>query len=687
MIIIAGTTPSSESDHKLWLKYVTDTSLRGKTILDGMMGGGTSIVESLRLGAKVVGNDINPVAWFVTKKEVEPLDLEQVEKSFYELALNVGAEIKRLYRTRCSRGHDADIMYALWHKRIDCAKCGKPINVLSESLVSERKVKLERRFRGRMRTRTKFKFVVCCPRCERIFRKDRRSKTFKRKIKCPGCGLRFNPRGGTSTRGIIRCLACKHEEKMSDTVRRNKSRLPFKMFCIEYYCDTCNVKDYKSPSASDFQIYEDASKRLHAPGSPLDFPKDEIPQSSKEVRPRNHGYDHFYQLFNDRQLLSLSMLLGAIREIKDQNVREFILLAFSACLETNNVFSSYETRWGKCGAMFSLPGYHPIDRYAENNVWGTKHGRGTFVRSYAKIVKAKAEKSQNLEQRAPITTPPMARSTQLASTFEELQTSSRNALLTCLNSESLRFIPKESVDLVATDPPYFDTLNYSRLADFFYVWLRLALKDHYDVFNPTSSARPGEVAMVGPTPDKRTDFVQALSNVFTEYCRVLKKDGPMVFTFHHTQEWAWQDLLNAVNKGGFTPVACHFVRSEGKTGFRKSGHISYDACFVCRKSNEVTHLDSLEKARSMAKDWLHRLAQSGNGLEDSDIKSIVMGNILTYAPTSASNLQAVRQLLAEVLRDFREADSARRKRTSSSLKHRMRKGKVGEQSRMIPVGV
>jgi len=33
--------------------------------------------------------------------------------------------------------------------------------------------------------------------------------------------------------------------------------------------------------------------------------------------------------------------------------------------------------------------------------------------------------------------------------------------------------------LVATDPPYYDNINYANLADFFYVWLRRSLGDVY----------------------------------------------------------------------------------------------------------------------------------------------------------------------------------------------------------------
>jgi hypothetical protein len=37
---------------------------------------------------------------------------------------------------------------------------------------------------------------------------------------------------------------------------------------------------------------------------------------------------------------------------------------------------------------------------------------------------------------------------------------------------------------VITDPPYADNVHYSELADFFHVWLRLALKSRYPQFLP-----------------------------------------------------------------------------------------------------------------------------------------------------------------------------------------------------------
>src|SRR5690606_20477268 len=49
----------------------------------------------------------------------------------------------------------------------------------------------------------------------------------------------------------------------------------------------------------------------------------------------------------------------------------------------------------------------------------------------------------------------------------------------CGSSTELSQLVDGSIDLVITDPPFGGLLHYSELADFFYVWLRLALKDKY----------------------------------------------------------------------------------------------------------------------------------------------------------------------------------------------------------------
>ena len=66
--------------------HTHDPDTNGKVVLDPFMGGGTTVVEALRLGCKVIGIDLNPVAWFIVKTEIEPVDLDELRAAFERLA-------------------------------------------------------------------------------------------------------------------------------------------------------------------------------------------------------------------------------------------------------------------------------------------------------------------------------------------------------------------------------------------------------------------------------------------------------------------------------------------------------------------------------------------------------------------------------------------------------------------------
>ena len=43
------------------------------------------------------------------------------------------------------------------------------------------------------------------------------------------------------------------------------------------------------------------------------------------------------------------------------------------------------------------------------------------------------------------------------------------------SADNLTHLPNESVDVIGTDPPYYDSVRYGEISDFFYVWLRVNL--------------------------------------------------------------------------------------------------------------------------------------------------------------------------------------------------------------------
>jgi hypothetical protein len=160
------------------------------------------------------------------------------------------------------------------------------------------------------------------------------------------------------------------------------------------------------------------------------------------------------------------------------------------------------------------------------------------------------------------------------------------AYLAARSAEDLSFIPSGSVDAVITDPPYYGNVQYAELSDFFYVWLRLGLTD-YPEFAPPLVPKAREIvvnekAKINGGVKDDTFFRQGLLRCFREGHRVLKDDGPLVFTFHHESPQAWGAVLEGVLESGFDIQRVWTYHSE-KVGGSHGAGIRFDTVIVCRK--------------------------------------------------------------------------------------------------------
>ena len=125
-----------------------DPDTKDKVILDPFMGGGTTVVEALRLGCRVIGIDLNPVAWFIVKTEIEPVDLDALKSAFERLAerpvaWNDGRPLKEtllnLYKTDVSDETEADVIYTFWVKSAICTdpNCRREVPLLTDYIITQ----------------------------------------------------------------------------------------------------------------------------------------------------------------------------------------------------------------------------------------------------------------------------------------------------------------------------------------------------------------------------------------------------------------------------------------------------------------------------------------------------------------------------------------------------------------------
>ena len=621
----------------LWEYYLEDVDFGGKTILDPFMGGGTSIVEALRMGCNAIGGELNPVAWFVVKKEVEPVDLDALDAAYEDIKASVGEEIQDYYTTECPAcdGH-ADIMYSFWVDELPCRNCGENVALFKDyRLASARSSK------------DSYSTVVC-PDCWALFE----TADYKSSCECPDCSHQFNPKqDGTVSGGSYTCPHCAEHPEMSiiESVDRF-GKAEQSLFAIEYYCPETGEKGYKSPTEFDFDRIEAAKTELAEIREELPIPEIERYRGSSD-RVRNHGFETYDQLFNDRQLLCLGKLLNEIDAIENQNVKEFLLLAFSSSLEFNNILCEYNRTANKLEGIYKRHTITARHAPVENNVWGTEFGRGTFSGEFDKMRAGKqfcqdpyekyvedgeTKQRDGIGEIAGYLTDDPAR---FGEAVDGKTDAEYNVHLQCGTSEYLP-IDDNSVDAVITDPPYFDNVMYSETSDFYYVWLKQLLEDEYEHFTAELTPKASEVVS-DPAGEDSVDtyrdddhFVTGLTNVFAEANRKLKSDGIMAFTFHHKETEGWSTVLRSVLEAGFYVTSLYPIRGEmrGSTHIHAKANIEYDMIVVCRdreKDPETVSWRSLEdEIYFRAESEINRLEESGSRLTQGDVFAVTMGKCL-----------------------------------------------------------
>ena len=694
--------------------HTHDPDTNGKVVLDPFMGGGTTVVEALRLGCKVTGIDLNPVAWFVVKTEIEPVDLDELRAAFERLAERKvewsGKPLREtlldLYRTRCpSCGGEADIIYTFWVKSAictdnncrkqiplfgdyivsqktpsirylpdcDCPECGKAFDweIEPATMVADTKlmVNASKYSAGQGRTTARWSYAskpdvnkpakVVCPWCAKTVSPRLQSTKPKRKkvelsvllcpkcedvwqfrgpladeARCPGCGHSYDPKlANLPDRGKVRC-ACGNDAKIIDSIRAlpEDQLLPMHPYGVEAYCPACDAKPgqeeddeedsngnlfsevddaahsapehqmVKNPNSilwknsgkyyaritpADLACYQKAGKVWEKHKAVLPHPKSKIPKGQETTRLLEHHYLYWHQMFNSRQLLALTTLMQQIADEKSEKDRELLLCAFSNTLEANNMFTRQITARSTPGGtppagVFARHDFQPKMSICEQNVWGTKSGNNTFTRRIWALEEGVEFRQKPWDAKVPT-------GTKMVKVYSG-DILEHDAEATLQSADSRKCISTTgSFDLVVTDPPYAGNVNYSELSDFFYVWLRLALRQQYPQFAPEYAPKAEEIVENATRGTSTGDFEKGMTEVFCQ-CNQMS-DGLLVFTFHHADNDAWYAVLNMVCNAGFEIVAVYPVHAEREQSLHlldKESAISYDLIHVCKKRTNNT---------------------------------------------------------------------------------------------------
>ena len=623
-IVMSALAPAGTD---VWHSFYRRMRFPEAVIFDPFMGSGTTVGEALKLGCRAIGRDINPVAYFAVKNALALHRRDQVDREFKSIERDVAARIQYFYQARLPEGSRAQTLYYFWVKILHCPGCSGTVD-LFRSYIFARHAYAKRHPTAQ----------ALCPSCGDV----NETRYDAAEVTCRSCRDVYDPRSGPANGAKATCPHCKDTFPIAKTIRSTgyppKHRLYAKLVLT-----AAGEKRYLQIDEFDRGLYQEATATLRSKGN--GFLEGKLKAGYNTNQAINYGYRNWHEMFNDRQLLCLMLLADRIRSIESEPLRDLFACLFSGTLEFNNMFASYKGEGtGAVRHMFSHHILKPERTPLEANPWGTPKSSGAFSTLFKSRImrtidycenpfeiavgkrngRTAAEKVFGLSE--PIGFP-------IAKSFHDFEKGSR-VYLSCGDSGRTD-LASGSVDAVITDPPFFDNVHYSQLADFFHVWQQYILKPAGKRSSTTRSDR--EVQQTNADA-----FTERLRAVWRECWRVLKQRGLLVFTYHHSRPEGWHSVFDALTGAGFVIVAAHPIKAEMSVATPKNQAkepIDLDIILVCRKREELralapSHEDAWKYGLDSARDQINRLRGVGRQLSRNDIRAIFTAQIIRFLSAS-----------------------------------------------------
>lgn len=325
-----------------------------------------------------------------------------------------------------------------------------------------------------------------------------------------------------------------------------------------------------SDSGSGRAYHEPSEEHISAAVVPHrpDVVAGDISTNPRWFSPPLYGLTEFSDLFTDRQLVSLttfSELIGDARQLAFQHaidsgldrgeplalggdgaeayadaVRTYLALAVSRLANWSNNQCSWEANGEVSQQMYSGQAMGMAWDVSEANVLG-RGNSGSFLACLKNIV-------------SPL------RAMRLRGVHRVFQVDARSAPL--------------ANHVVATDPPYFDNIDYSDLSDFFYVWQRRMLGSTFPELFQTMLVPKGEELVAnahrsGGVDAAARDFLTGFNEVFEHMRANVSPEFPIVVYYASKQAESmtagnsrWSTILQAMVDANWQIIRTWPIRTE-----------------------------------------------------------------------------------------------------------------------------
>lgn len=392
---------------------------------------------------------------------------------------------------------------------------------------------------------------------------------------------------GTMSRSGAKCPCCGTIMTMEDVrVEGKAGRLGAVMTTV--VMDGLDGKEYRLPTSHDLQMAEDSEASLAEVYAQIPFglPEEPTPKggngASRAFSVDGYGFDQWKKLFTPRQLLALGTFVKWTRTLKntldthgtDPELASSICWMLGCVLDRAANYLSTICIWEPVASEIK----QTFLRFALPITWDFAEGNPFSLadRYYQGGVSNVAEfLERNIRLCDGVPKP------------------------TILFGSAIGQHTKD-IDIIVTDPPYYDAIPYSDLMDFFYIWLRRSFHgqspETLTTFaNPLSpkwdhDRQDGELIddssrHGGDRAKSKTAYEDGMARAFLACHSMLAPGGRLVIVFAHKQPDAWETLVSAIIRSGFVVDGSWPIATEMRGGVRNFGRASLASSIwlVCRK--------------------------------------------------------------------------------------------------------
>ncbi|AKC83093.1 hypothetical protein IMCC26134_10455 [Verrucomicrobia bacterium IMCC26134] len=518
-------------------------------VIDPMSGGGSIPLESARLGFKTFANELNPVACTVLEATVDYSLRFGPELGTKARAW--GAELVKRIEKRLTPFFPKK-SYSSVHAYVYVRTVPCPDTQYATPLVSDWHL---------LKPKGSDRRIVAEPIV------DMKAGTWSVRIRELGSGAGKLKEAPTPTCGGGDGVSIFTGVKIpSDYIKAQAQNGKMGHVLYAIGVKTPSGLEFQQPTAEDIKALAAAEAELKCVRSEWEakgiIPTEKFPDVSSDSRPIIYGMPRWADMFNPRQLLSIGVIVEEHKKLRAEMV------------------AKEGTEWGEAAAMLlSLV----IDKFINHDCSQTR-----FENTRA-VIKGKMDRHDYAFKTTYAEMAPCGSGGGFAwaidnclEGFEGIAklpkaANAKAAELTQGSATNLAHLEDGSISAVVVDPPYADNVQYSELADFFYVWLKRTqghrrpewfstyLCDHDEEAVVNAQRHQEDTKTLKSAKDRAHVFYQSLmAKAFREAHRVLNTDGALTVMFTHKKQEAWEALFSSLISAGFTITATWPIKTESE---------------------------------------------------------------------------------------------------------------------------